>query len=93
MKFLELISVDEKTAQVAELELTAKTAALQVDFDILAAQKKVSEAEASLARTFKARPYSPSATINAMRDLADANATVTDLTTLKSEYFSSKKAK
>lgn len=95
MKFLDLISVDEKTAQAAELQLTAKTAALQVDFDILAAQKKAGEAETSLAKTFKARPYSPAATVNAMRDLADANQTVTDLESLKAEYFSedTKKAK
>lgn len=93
MKFLDLISVDEKTAQAAELQLTAKTAALQVDFDILAAAKKVSDAEATVAKTFKARPYSPAATVNAMRELADAKETVSDLESLKSEYFSEKKGK
>lgn len=51
MKFLELISIDEKTAHAADLQLAAKTAALQVDFDILAAQKKVGEVEAILAKT------------------------------------------
>lgn len=88
MKFLELISIDEKTAHAADLQLAAKTAALQVDFDILAAQKKVGEAEAVLAKTFKARPYSPAATVNASRDLQDANQTVSDLENLKAEYFS-----
>mgnify|MGYP001489732242 CR=1 FL=1 len=95
MKFLELISVDEKTIAAKELNLTAKKAALQVDRDILSAEDAVNAAEERFTKSFTSKPYSPGLTVNAKRDLIDAKQTLADLEELKAEYFSetTKKAK
>lgn len=87
MKFLDLISIDEKTVALKELQLTAKKAALQVDRDILSAEDAVDTAETTVVKSFNRKPYSPAMTINAMRDLEEAKQTLADLNTLKSEYF------
>ena len=86
-KYLELITKDEKQVKTEEAAIRNQEGALQVDYAIIAASKKVNDCNNYVANSMKAVPFDPVAVIDAKRDLEEATQDLNDLKALKEELF------
>ncbi len=86
MKLKEILSRDEKAVKADELDLNVASAKLQVEGDIISAQRRVNTLEISLNDTI-GTPFSPAKYINAKRELAAAKEDLADLESLKADLF------
>lgn len=86
-KLKDILNADEKSVKAAELEIAVKKASLQVDVDMLEAETRKTNAQEAYNKALSKLPFSPTAVINAKRDLADAEQDLVDLGALKTELF------
>lgn len=86
-KYKELLGKTKDEKEAAEVDIKVKEAAIQVDYDLLAATKAVNDAENRVNNLKKSDHFSPVDIIEAVRDLEDAKADLKALQDLKSEMF------
>lgn len=85
-KLVEILGREDKEVKADELALNVDAAKLKVDGDIIAAKRYINELEKAMNNTVKV-PFDPATYINAKRELADAQADLKELETLRTELF------
>jgi hypothetical protein len=87
MKYLDLISQDEKKVDKQQLEHLAAETSLNLQKDLLDYTKQVSIAKRALDSAKASKSFSTANVINCMREVEEAEQTVEEIKALQKELF------
>lgn len=86
MKYVNLISKDEKQVNNEEIQNAVETARIETDHAYLSASKVLSDRKRSLNAAISSRSFNPQNVIIAQRKVKEAQQDVDDLMALKSMF-------